>query len=129
MIKSRNPQFKRWLQPQWAALLSLALMAPSANTHADTATIYGSLGNFDVVNNTGQSAHGFEIELEGLQPADVVYSFSAQRYGASRIVPTATGVIVRWESPWGDVLNFVYPDFRQETAAFVWRHYEYEAHS
>lgn len=103
MLKSNNPHFKRWLQPQWAALLSLTLMAPSANTHADTATIYGSLGNFDVVNNTGQSAHGFEIELEGLQPADVVYSFSAQRYGLSRIVPTATGVIVRWESPWNSL--------------------------
>jgi hypothetical protein len=27
----------------------------------------------------------------------------------------------------GGVLNFVYPDFRQETAAFVWRHDEHKA--
>jgi len=29
----------------------------------------------------------------------------------------------------GVVLNFVYPDFRQETAIFVWRYYEHEAHA
>lgn len=73
LLKSHNPKFKDWLQTQPVALLALALMVPSTSTQADTATLYGSLGNFDVVNNTGQSAHGFEVELEGLQPADVVY--------------------------------------------------------
>ena len=79
------------------ALFTLA--APIA-ARAQTATIYGSLGNFDVVNNAGQDAHGFEIELDGLQPADVIYTFSIQRYGVSTIVPTPTGVAVRWTSAW-----------------------------
>ncbi|MCU1384029.1 MAG: hypothetical protein JWL71_2726 [Acidobacteria bacterium] len=84
--------------PRAAAAALLALLAAPAAARAQTATIYGSLGNFDVVNNTGHDAHGFEIELEGLQPADVVYTFSVQRYGGSIVVPTATGVAVRWTS-------------------------------
>lgn len=33
-----------------------------------------------------------------MQPGDVYYSFSAQRYGSPRLILTATGVRVRWES-------------------------------
>ncbi|MDT7688208.1 MAG: hypothetical protein QOJ70_3860 [Acidobacteriota bacterium] len=78
--------------------LALALIAAPAAARAQTATVFGSLSNFDVVNNTEHEAHGFEIELEGLQAGDVYYSFSAQRYGAAQIVPYATGVRVRWTS-------------------------------
>ena len=35
------------------------------------------LGNFDAVNNTGRTAHGFEIELEGLSSADITDEASA----------------------------------------------------
>ena len=77
--------------------LVVALLA-SLSTHAQTATVFGSLSNFDVINHTEHEAHGFEIELEGLQPGDVYYSFSAQRYGSPQLIPTATGVRVRWES-------------------------------
>lgn len=79
-------------------LLALAVLGAPAMAAAQSATIYGSLGNFDVVNNTGDDAYGFEVELEGLSEADVYYSFSAQRYGSPRIVPYAGGVRVRWES-------------------------------
>jgi hypothetical protein len=79
------------------ALLALALFtAPAAR--AQSATVSGSLSNFDVINHTGNDAHGFEIELEGLQPQDVYYTFSAQRYGSPVVVPYATGVRVRWAS-------------------------------
>src|SRR5206468_2608534 len=77
-------------------LAAAACVPPAAS--AQTATIYGSLGNFDIMNNAGQDAHGFEIELEGVQVADVPYTFSVQRYGASQLIATATGVIVRWQS-------------------------------
>ena len=82
------------------ATFTLALLALFAATEAraQTATVAGSLSNFDVINNTGHEAHGFEIELEGLQPQDVYYTFSAQRYGSPVIVPYATGVRVRWAS-------------------------------
>jgi hypothetical protein len=80
------------------ALFALILLAAPAAARAQSATVYGALSNFDVVNNTGHDTHGFEIELEGLQAADVYYTFSAQRYGSPVIVPYATGVYVRWTS-------------------------------
>ncbi|MFL6216902.1 MAG: InlB B-repeat-containing protein [Blastocatellia bacterium] len=94
------------------ALLALALLtAPAAR--AQSATVYGSLSNFDVVNNTGNDAHGFEIELEGLQPQDVYYTFSAQRYGSPVITPYATGVRVRWASAYDNNVQ----QFMQKTLA------------
>jgi hypothetical protein len=81
-----------------AALLAAALLALPAAARAQTATIFGSLSNFDVVNDTGHDAHGFEIQFEGLQPGDIYYTFSMQRYGAPQVVPYATGVYLRWTS-------------------------------
>lgn len=52
---------------------------------AQTATIYGSLGNFDVVNNTGQDACGFEAEIEGLPSGYPVGTFTVQRYGPATV--------------------------------------------
>jgi len=82
----------------FAIILAAALLAAPPAASAQSAVIAGSLGNFDIVNNTGHEAHGFEIELEGLQIQDVPYSFSVQRYGAAEIVPSPTGVYVRWKS-------------------------------
>jgi hypothetical protein len=79
------------------AVAAAILVAPLA-ARAQVATVSGSLGNFDVVNNTEHEGHGFELELEGLQSGDVYYTFSSQRYGASEIVSNATGVTVRWKS-------------------------------
>lgn len=76
-------------------LLSLGVVAPA---HAQVATVYGSLGNFDVVNNTGHDAHGFEIELEGISSDKVWGTYTYQRYGSPSMTNTPTGVILRWES-------------------------------
>jgi len=90
-------------KPPLAALLAgcLALAAGSAS-QAQTATIYGSLGNFDVVNNTGQDACGFEVELEGVAPTAIPSTFTVQRYGAPTITAYGAGAVsgtrVRWES-------------------------------
>jgi hypothetical protein len=80
-----------------ACLLLACFIAPAA-AQAQSATIFGALSNFDVVNHTEHETHGFEIELEGLQAQDVYYTFNAQRYGSPSVVPTQTGVIVRWMS-------------------------------
>lgn len=71
-------------------------MAPSL-VHAQTATIYGSLGNFDVVNNTGEDACGFQAEIEGVPHGHPIGYFSAQRYGIPEVVDytSATGVTGR----------------------------------
>src|SRR4051812_12373268 len=79
-------------------LAAAALLIAPRVGFAQTATVYGQLGNFDVVNNTGHDAHGFEIELEGVQPADVYFSFSMQRYGTPDVSPSPTGTRVRWSS-------------------------------
>ena len=89
-----------FLRKSQAAALVVASLAIATPSHAQTATIYGALSNFDVINNTGEHGHGFEIEIEGAQVEDVYYAFSTQRYGAPKISATAGGVIVRWASPY-----------------------------
>jgi Divergent InlB B-repeat domain len=74
------------------------LLAAHGSVRAQTATVVGSLGNFDVANNQQQEAHGFEIEFEGIQPQHISSTFEAERYGAPVVIPTPTGVIVRWAS-------------------------------
>lgn len=45
--------------PALAVAASLALLSPAA-----PAAVFGSLGNFDTVNDTGKPAYGFEIDIE-----------------------------------------------------------------
>src|ERR1051325_8045463 len=62
---------------RFAAALRLpltTLLAPVA-ARAQSVAIVGSLANFDVLNNTGQDAHGFEIQIEGIQSADIYRIF------------------------------------------------------
>ncbi|HEX3555661.1 MAG TPA: hypothetical protein VIA62_20760 [Thermoanaerobaculia bacterium] len=87
-------------QPALVTALSLALLAAPIAARAQTATISGFLSNFDVVNETGQDAHGFEIQLEGAVQNDLYYTVAGQQYGMPAVVPYATGVYVRWESPY-----------------------------
>lgn len=75
-----------------------ALLAPAA-AQAQSAIIYGSLGNFDISNDTGQVCHGFEVEADGITPTQVVGSFSSNRYGSPSVVATPTGTRVTWLSP------------------------------
>ncbi|HZR83380.1 MAG TPA: hypothetical protein VFD92_19960 [Candidatus Binatia bacterium] len=106
MKRSSKPhRLKRRLAPHRAAsafALGLSLAVASA---ASAQTTYGTLSNFDVFNDTGQECHGFEIELEGISPADVTYTFGApyERYGDPTIEPYAGGVYVRYKSPWDPV--------------------------
>jgi len=82
------------------AALSFGLLAVPMMTRAQTATITGFLSNFDVVNETGQDAHGFEIRLEGATPNDLYYTVPGQQYGMPTVGTYATGVTIRWESPY-----------------------------
>lgn len=80
---------------------ALALAWLGAPAHAQT--MFGSLSNFDVVNDTGEICRGFEIELEGVSSSDIWSTFGSPyiRYGDPTIVPTATGIIVRYASTFG----------------------------
>jgi hypothetical protein len=73
-----------------------------------SAAVIGFLGNFDVINDTGSIAHGFEIDLEGLHSSDITDTFggvgrgfpsgrgfdpatSVQRYGAPTVTEYSNG--------------------------------------
>jgi uncharacterized protein (TIGR03437 family) len=78
-------------------LLALLAIGPvSAQT-----LLTGSLSNFDVLNDTGQQCHGFEIELHGLTSKDVGFTFGAPyiRYDLPTVVDIPGGVVVRYASP------------------------------
>jgi hypothetical protein len=47
------------------------------------AAFYWTLYDFDVINDTNETCHGFEIELEGMHKEDITYTFGApmSRYG------------------------------------------------
>lgn len=60
---------------------------------AAMASVYGTLDNFDVVNDTGGTAHGFEIEIHDIHESNITSIFGdatrwpdMERYG----VPTVT---------------------------------------
>lgn len=65
-----------------------------------TPTLYGSLSNFDVYNDTGSETHGFEIELHGVSSSDVTYTFGGtyNRYGNPHIESFVGGIFVRYLS-------------------------------
>ena len=88
-------------------VVALALLA--YNNTASSVTMYGTLSNFDVINDTGQPCHGFEIELDGLSSADVTYTFGApyERYGDPTVVddPANNRVFVRYTSSYDSNTN------------------------
>ena len=75
----------------------------------------GSLGNFDCVNDTGQTAYGFEIEVDNITPADITREFPSNFLGQEYVqrfgIPTVAafdetamggvkGVRVTWAATW-----------------------------
>ncbi|MCP5522143.1 MAG: putative Ig domain-containing protein [Verrucomicrobiales bacterium] len=70
---------------------------------AQTGTGWGSLNNFDTVNETGQECHGFEIELEDLHSTDITHTYNWNHYGVPEISednsdPAHPRVFVRYRS-------------------------------
>lgn len=68
----------------FVSVLALFLVATS---NSATAAVIGFLGNFDVINDTGQTCYGFEIDLEGLHSSDITDVFG----GPGRGFPTGRG--------------------------------------
>ncbi|MBI5093319.1 MAG: putative Ig domain-containing protein [Candidatus Hydrogenedentes bacterium] len=83
--------------------LSLLLLALAPAVHASTA--YGTLNNFDCVNDTGVEAHGFEIELDDIHSTDVTYTYDYNHYGIPKITqdntdPAHPKVFIRYAATW-----------------------------
>jgi len=99
-----------------ACVLGAGLLAAPAASQAQAPTtvppptIFGSLANFDAVNDTEGEKEGFEIQLEGLEPQDVTRVFGQTgttcyiRYCGGSVTPygvpgvTPFGVYVRWNA-------------------------------
>jgi hypothetical protein len=70
---------------------------------AEASTAYGDLNNFDVVNDTDEDCHGFEIEIEDVHSTDITYTYDWNHYGPPRITednsdPLHPKVTIRYES-------------------------------
>jgi hypothetical protein len=78
MPKTENMNMKRM-----ALAVATILLAVPLPVFASEA--YGSLNNFDVVNDTGEPCHGFEIEIEDIHSRDITYTYDWNHYGVPRI--------------------------------------------
>ena len=96
-IKRSRSRIMRTIVPL-SLLLSLAL-TPSAQA----SIAYGSINNFDTVNDTGETCHGFEIEIDDVHSKDITYTYDYNHYGVPKITEDGTDplhpkVIIRYES-------------------------------
>jgi len=84
-----------------ALATTLSLLVFGTTAHASQA--YGSINNFDTVNDTGTNCHGFEIELDDCHSTDITYTYDYNHYGTPLITedttsaPGHTNVIVRYQ--------------------------------
>ncbi len=69
---------------------SSALCLLGAQSAAQASTAYGTLNNFDCVNDTGVEAHGFEIELDDVRSRDITYTYDYNHYGIPKIIEDST---------------------------------------
>ena len=85
-------------------LAALLLVCPRVAQAAGIA--YGTVNNFDTVNDTSNLCHGFEIELDDIRSSDVTYTFDYNHYGTPKItedtwsVPGHTNVFIRYQAVW-----------------------------
>ncbi|MDB6071248.1 MAG: hypothetical protein JWL81_2419 [Verrucomicrobiales bacterium] len=88
--------------PRLAATLAFAALPFCANP-AVASIAYGSINNFDTVNDTGHECHGFEIELEDCHSSDITYTYDYNHYGVPKITQDDSiaghpKCIIRWQS-------------------------------
>jgi hypothetical protein len=82
-----------------AAALLLAFTVPKPAA----CQAWGSLNNFDCVNDTGVEAHGFDIEMDDTRTTDVTYTYDWNHYGVPKVTDATTDllhprVLVRYAS-------------------------------
>jgi len=90
----------RQLRLTW---LNAACLVPLLVGAARASLAYGSINNFDCVNDTGSECHGFEIELEDCRSTDISYTYDYNHYGTPKITQDDSiaghpKCFIRWES-------------------------------
>ncbi len=92
---------KKIQSSHWAAALAASAILALAPGESRASIAYGSINNFDTVNDTGHECHGFEIELEDCHSTDITYTFDYNHYGTSKItednsIPGHPKTTIRW---------------------------------
>ena len=85
-----------------AAALAAGIMSLFGST-AQASIAFGSINNFDTVNDTTHECHGFEIEMDDIHSTDITYTYNYNHYGVPNItednsVPGHPKTLIRWES-------------------------------
>jgi hypothetical protein len=80
-----------------------ACLIPLLVGSARASIAYGSINNFDTVNDTGSECHGFEIEIEDCRSTDISYTYDYNHYGTPKITQDDSlaghpRCVIRWES-------------------------------
>jgi len=102
-MKQTNFELGR-VRPSGARNAAFSFLVVFGLTQAALAsTAYGSINNFDCVNDTGSETHGFEIELDYGRTTDVTYTYDYNHYGTPKVSedlsdPMHPRVFVRYES-------------------------------
>ncbi len=99
-MKNQYHILMRRLQRVW---LHAACLVPLLASSARASIAYGSINNFDTVNDTGVECHGFEIEIEDCRSTDISYTYDYNHYGTPNITQDDTDPLhpkcsIRWES-------------------------------
>jgi hypothetical protein len=95
------------IAPLRYGILALCILALSGGA-ARASIAYGSINNFDTVNDTSNICHGFEIELDDIHTTDITYTYDYNHYGTPKItefttsdvVGLHTNALVRYEAVW-----------------------------
>lgn len=87
----------------WTLVLLLPLLFLAASRPASASQAYGSINNFDTVNDTGSVCHGFDIEIDDIHSKDITYTYDYNHYGVPVIRednsnPLHSKVFVRYQS-------------------------------
>jgi hypothetical protein len=69
-----------------AAVASMVGLLGFGYNFGQASEAYGSINNFDVVNDTGEICHGFEIELDDVHSSDITYTYDWNHYGTPKII-------------------------------------------
>jgi hypothetical protein len=104
LLKNKTSGNPLWISLPLAVLTGLVLTSGAARA----SIAYGSINNFDTVNDTSNQCHGFEIELDDIHSTDITYTYDYNHYGTPKITEDIvfasgawhTNVLVRYEAVW-----------------------------
>lgn len=94
----------RFLQATCSLALLTAFFFVCPRVAQAAGIAYGTVNNFDTVNDTSNICHGFEIELDDIRSSDITYTFDYNHYGTPKItedtwsVPGHTNVHVFYQA-------------------------------